>query len=151
MLTDTRIEAVASAEAERPTRGRSLWLDAGRRFMANRAAMVSLVVLLSVVLFTIIGPFFARWSIEKVDWSAEARKGIDPSVIIPGGRSSRRRDLGGAYAVYLGTFATMLENPVSMRTEPSIIQIHRDQLRDPPRRWSQLKTHPHREEFKKAT
>lgn len=69
MLTDTRIETIAAAEAERPTKGRSLWLDAGRRFMANRAAMISLVILLTVVIFTIVGPFLARWSIEKVDWT----------------------------------------------------------------------------------
>ncbi len=69
MLADTRIEGVAKVQAQAPTKGRSLWLDAGRRFMANKAAMVSLVVLLAVVLFTIIGPFLARWSIEKIDWS----------------------------------------------------------------------------------
>src|SRR5215217_2412025 len=68
MLADSRIDDVATAEAIRPTKGRSLWLDAGRRFMRNRAAMVSLIVLLSVVLFTIVGPFLARWSIEKIDW-----------------------------------------------------------------------------------
>ncbi len=68
MLADSRIDDVATAEAIRPTKGRSLWLDAGRRFMRNRAAVVSLIVLLSVVLFTIVGPFVARWSIEKIDW-----------------------------------------------------------------------------------
>lgn len=71
MLADDRIDTMAKRQIaeELPTKGRSLWLDAGRRFMANRAALVSLIVLLAVVVFTIIGPFLARWSIEKVDWS----------------------------------------------------------------------------------
>jgi oligopeptide transport system permease protein len=72
MLADNRIKSVPSAEAiasEVPAKGRSLWKDAGRRFMANRAALTSLIVLLAVVAFTIVGPFFARWSIEKIDWS----------------------------------------------------------------------------------
>ena len=81
-----------------------------------------------------------------------ARKGIDPSVIISEGRSSRRWDPeAGAHAVYLGTFAASLENPLSTTgTQPAITRIHRDELPDPPKRWSQLKTHPHGEEFKKA-
>lgn len=73
MLADRRIDALAQARQAAPvvvaTKGRSLWMDAGRRFVRNRAALVSLIVLLGVVAFTIIGPFFARWSIEKIDWS----------------------------------------------------------------------------------
>lgn len=69
MLADTRIESLAEAEIVKPVKGRSLWRDAGRRFIRNRAAVTSLIVLLSVVVFTVVGPFLARWSIEKIDWS----------------------------------------------------------------------------------
>lgn len=69
MLADTRIESLAEAEIAKPVKGRSLWRDAGRRFIRNRAAVTSLIVLLSVVVFTVVGPFLARWSIEKIDWS----------------------------------------------------------------------------------
>lgn len=71
MLADERVETLAKnqAAAEPMTKGRSLWRDAGRRFMANKAAMVSLIVLLGVVVFTLVGPFLARWSIERIDWS----------------------------------------------------------------------------------
>jgi len=72
MLADERIETLAksqTAAAQPPAKGRSLWLDAGRRFMRNKAAMISLVILLAVVLFTIAGPFFAQWSIARIDWS----------------------------------------------------------------------------------
>jgi oligopeptide transport system permease protein len=69
MLADTRIEALVETEAAPTTKGRSLWRNAGQRFLRNRAAMVSLIVLLLVVAFTIVGPYLARWSIEKIDWS----------------------------------------------------------------------------------
>lgn len=72
MLADGRIEAMAKRKAEaapQPAKARSLWVDARRRFFRNRAAFVSLIVLLVAVAFTIVGPFLARWSIEKIDWS----------------------------------------------------------------------------------
>ena len=50
--------------------GRSLWADARRRFMHNKAAVVSLIVLALIVLFSIIGPSIAVWSNEEIDWSA---------------------------------------------------------------------------------
>ena len=54
--------AVASVE------GRSLWQDAGRRFLRNRAAVTSVIVLSLVLLFSFIGPFFAVWTNEEIDW-----------------------------------------------------------------------------------
>ena len=76
MLAETRVEgppSETSAEPElgpaAPIRGRSLWQDAASRFMRNKAAVVSVIVLLLVVLFTFVGPLVAPWSIEKIDWS----------------------------------------------------------------------------------
>ncbi len=64
-----QVERIAEklAEAEE-IRGRSLWQDAMRRFFRNRAAVGSMIVLGLIVLFTIIGPFFAQWSNEEIDW-----------------------------------------------------------------------------------
>lgn len=50
--------------------GRSLWKTAMLRFARNKAAMVSLLILLAVFLFAFVGPLFAQWSYEKIDWSA---------------------------------------------------------------------------------
>jgi len=61
-LADNTAEA-ASVE------GRSLWQDAMRRFFRNRAAVVSLVILTLIVLFSFVGPYFAAWSNEEIDWS----------------------------------------------------------------------------------
>lgn len=49
-------------------RGRSLWRDAMDRFLRNKAAMASVVILGAVILFVIFGPLFAQWSNEEIDW-----------------------------------------------------------------------------------
>ena len=55
-------------EAEQ-IKGRSLWQDAAGRFMRNKAAVVAMIVLIGIILFTIIGPLFAQWSNEEIDWA----------------------------------------------------------------------------------
>ena len=50
--------------------GRSLWKDARMRFMQNKAATLSLFVLLVIVAFSFIGSHFAVWSYERIDWNA---------------------------------------------------------------------------------
>lgn len=52
-----------------PVKGRSLWQDASHRFFQNKAAVTSVVVLTLVVLFSFIGPYFAVWSNEEIDWA----------------------------------------------------------------------------------
>ena len=49
-------------------RGRSLWADARRRFLRNRAAVGSMIILASIIAFTLIGPYFAVWDFEEIDW-----------------------------------------------------------------------------------
>lgn len=49
--------------------GRSLWADARRRFWRNRAAVISLGVLVAVAVFALVGGWIARWSIEDIDWN----------------------------------------------------------------------------------
>ena len=63
------VRALAAADAERATGGRSLWSDARRRFFRNRAAVASLVVLVLVAAFAIFGDLAASWSNEEIDWS----------------------------------------------------------------------------------
>lgn len=50
-------------------KGRSLWQDAQRRFFHNKAAVVSLITLTLILLFSFVGPYFAVWSNEEIDWS----------------------------------------------------------------------------------
>ena len=49
--------------------GRSLWQDARARFLRNRAAVASLVVLALVAAFAVFGDLVAVWSNEEIDWS----------------------------------------------------------------------------------
>ena len=73
MTTETAAHVSSPTEADMETLeavgGRSLWSDALHRFMRNRAAVTSVVILVLIVLFTFVGPFFSSWSIEKIDWS----------------------------------------------------------------------------------
>ena len=52
-----------------PDAGRSLWLDARRRFLGNRAAVASLAVLVLIVAFALLGDLATPWSNEEIDWS----------------------------------------------------------------------------------
>jgi oligopeptide transport system permease protein len=56
-------EAVLSA----PVKGRSLWDDAGRRLMRNRAAVASMVVLGVLVLLAVVGPYLVPFAYDQVD------------------------------------------------------------------------------------
>ncbi|MGV6848750.1 MAG: ABC transporter permease subunit [Marinibacterium sp.] len=59
---------LANEVAAQAQEGRSLWKDARIRFLKNRAAVGSCIILALVVLFVIFGPLFARWSFEEIDW-----------------------------------------------------------------------------------
>lgn len=50
-------------------KGRSLWADARRRFLQNKAATISVVLLTIIVIFSFVGQYFTSWSNEEIDWS----------------------------------------------------------------------------------
>lgn len=63
-------------------KGRSLWADARRRFVANKAAMVSVVVLTCIVLFAFFGQSISAYDIETIDWDVLGNVAVDgkPSI-----------------------------------------------------------------------
>ncbi len=69
-------------DAQTAIRGRSLWQDAYLRFFRNRAAVGATMVLAALVAFVTIGPFFAQWSFEEIDWTAmgDVRRLGAPSI-----------------------------------------------------------------------
>ena len=72
-INKNKIKEMANNLSETETEtgtGRSLWKDARIRFMQNKAATVSLFILAAIVAFSFIGPYFAVWSYEKIDWNA---------------------------------------------------------------------------------
>jgi oligopeptide transport system permease protein len=50
--------------------GRSLWSDARRRFLRNRAAVISLIVLTVICLACVIGPWVLPHAFDSADWDA---------------------------------------------------------------------------------
>jgi oligopeptide transport system permease protein len=67
---DAVLSNYASALALEAPKGRSLTQDALRRLARNRAAVVSIFLLVLIVLFAFVGPYFLPWSYEEIDWAA---------------------------------------------------------------------------------
>jgi oligopeptide transport system permease protein len=52
-----------------PPKGRSLTQDAMRRLVRNKAAVISIGLVILIVLVAFIGPYFVPWGYSQVDWS----------------------------------------------------------------------------------
>ena len=50
-------------------RGRSLWADARRRFLRNKAAVAGVGMLIFVTLYALFGEYLAAWAYEDIDWA----------------------------------------------------------------------------------
>lgn len=94
--------------------GRSLWADAGDRLLANRAAMVSVVILLLMVLLILIGPLFSPWSYDYIDFDGDWRAPPNLDSQHPFGTDNLGRDLfvrtliGGRVSLMVGVVATLV-------------------------------------------
>ncbi len=92
--------------------GRSLWSDARRRFLRNRAAVASLVVLSVICLACVIGPWVLPHAFDSADWDAMS---IAPSFVNSHfwGTDDAGRDLlvrclvGGRVSLTVGLLATI--------------------------------------------
>ena len=69
MIDSQQMQSLAARMSETEVKGRSPWADARRRFRRNKAAMVSLIVLVMVALFAIFGNSIAVWSNEDMDFN----------------------------------------------------------------------------------
>lgn len=71
MLSKKENLQVIEAFSERlEIEGRSLWQDARHRFMRNKAAMISLCLLVLMTLAVIVLPMLSQYSYEDTDWYA---------------------------------------------------------------------------------
>ncbi|ADN77501.1 binding-protein-dependent transport systems inner membrane component [Ferrimonas balearica DSM 9799] len=61
-------EAVENFASGLEVEGRSLWADARRRFLRNRAAVVSLAVLALIAVLVAIGPSLSSYTFDEMDW-----------------------------------------------------------------------------------
>ncbi len=89
--------------------GLSLWGDAWRRLCRNRAAVVSLWVLVGIVVFSVVGPWLLPWRFDLPDLELGA---TGPSWAHPFGTDALGRDLlvrcmvGGRMSLLIGLCAT---------------------------------------------
>lgn len=91
--------------------GRSLWMDARIRFMRNKAAMVSLFILVAIILSVIFVPMFAQFAFDDTDWYALHQA---PSSEHLFGTDSLGRDLfvrtfiGGRISMMVGVLGALV-------------------------------------------
>lgn len=67
-LTNNNSAALEHLNERLDVEGRSLWQDARRRFIHNRAALISLVTLIVIAAFVIIAPFLSPFTYDDTDW-----------------------------------------------------------------------------------
>jgi oligopeptide transport system permease protein len=68
LMSKASTDAVKVAADRAQTEGRSLWKDARIRFFRNRAATISLYVLIAIAIFAFFGGALAQWDNETIDW-----------------------------------------------------------------------------------
>ena len=63
-----KTDQLAGLEQLEEVKGRSLWQDALRRLMHNKAAVVSMVLLSIIVVLAIFAPYLSPWAFDDPDW-----------------------------------------------------------------------------------
>jgi oligopeptide transport system permease protein len=112
MLTKKQnLDAIDNFAENLEIEGRSLWQDARIRFMRNKAAMVSLVILTAITLSVIFVPMFAEFAYDDTDWYALHEA---PSALHLFGTDSLGRDLfvrtflGGRISLMVGVLGALV-------------------------------------------
>jgi oligopeptide transport system permease protein len=94
--------------------GRSLWSDARRRLVSNRAAMAALVLLTLMLALIVIGPMLSPWTYDHIDFDGEWRAPPQLDGFHPFGTDQLGRDLfvrtlvGGRISLMVGIVATVV-------------------------------------------
>ncbi|GLS90548.1 peptide ABC transporter permease [Psychromonas marina] len=105
------IDALEKFSENLEIEGRSLWQDARMRFMRNKAAMVSLVILVLITLSVIIAPLLSQYAFDDTDWYAMHAA---PSAEHLFGTDSLGRDLfvrtllGGQISLMVGVLGALV-------------------------------------------
>ncbi|PHM38753.1 oligopeptide ABC transporter permease OppC [Xenorhabdus innexi] len=69
LLNKKNSEALENFSEQLEIEGRSLWQDARRRFIHNKAAITSLCVLFVITLFVILAPMLSQYAYDDTDWN----------------------------------------------------------------------------------
>ena len=115
MLLNNKNDALVSALTETlepELQGRSPWASARYRFMRNKAAVVSLVLLITITLLCVLGPWLLPHAFDSADWDAMS---LPPTLLNTHwfGTDESGRDLlvrcliGGRITLMVGILATL--------------------------------------------
>jgi len=103
----------AAAFVEEDVRGRSLWVDAWQRLLKNRAALVSGVIMVVMLVLVLFGPMLLPWEGDYTDWDHTS----SPPSLETGhwfGTDAVGRDIlvrtleGGRISLMVGLVATLV-------------------------------------------
>ena len=87
VVTTEKREAIAAfAQQVEVVEGRSLWKDARRRFLRNKAALTSLIILTIIGLAVIVGPHLSQYTFDDPDWGEVMDLGRASALGIPASR-----------------------------------------------------------------
>ncbi len=112
---DSLVAVLASAGSGTPAdlvAGRSLWSDARRRFLRNRAAVFSLLLLLLIAALCVAGPWVLPNAFDSADWDSMSNPPTLKNAHI-WGTDDAGRDLlvrclvGGRISLMVGLLATL--------------------------------------------
>ncbi len=113
MLTKKNSEALEHFSEKLEVEGRSLWQDARRRFMHNRAAVGSLFILALITLFVVLAPMLSQFAYDDTDWAMmSAAPSMESGHYF--GTDSSGRDLlvrvaiGGRISLMVGVAAALV-------------------------------------------
>lgn len=113
MLSKANSKTLAMLGEHVEIEGRSLWQDAKRRFISNRAAIISLGILFFIGLFVIFAPMLSPFIYDDTDW---AMMSVAPDLVSGHyfGTDSSGRDLlvrvaiGGRISLMVGLSAALV-------------------------------------------
>jgi len=83
--------------------GRSPWADARRRFMKNKAAVASLVILILIALIIVVGPYMLQHTHDATDWNA-----LSLAPTLANGDLLARTLQGGGITFQVGIVGTLV-------------------------------------------
>ena len=104
-----RLSPLAAGEA---VKGRSLWQDALRRLVRNKAAMASMILLFCIVLLAVFAPLLSPWAFDDPDWGYDFPGPPNSELQHPFGTDGNGRDLfvrtlyGARISLMVGILAT---------------------------------------------
>ncbi len=70
VVTKEKRDSLGQFSGQLEVEGRSLWMDARRRFFHNRAALASLIILALITLLVLVGPSLSSYAYDDTDWGA---------------------------------------------------------------------------------